>query len=216
MMLFELLMDMFDEEIEDDYINNNGIRGVEARDVYGDLSGTAYFKHWCGLSPQLFEYIAHHINYELSTPRNIYFRYSEEENRGRIRRRCKITNNNRLINFLHTMNENSKIWDQAATHGWNISSVSQDFKHVLMAFTKTFGNFIRILSDEQKIMNQGLFTCSDTAYQILDGSMYRRRKTCNLKDGIARRDYYDWKRNWPESVKYIYTLLQLLHHQYLL
>ena len=114
-----MMMDIFDEEEEDDYMDNNyGIR-LQAKDVYGDLYGTPFFKNWCGLS---------------------------------------------------------------------------------------FGGFIQPLTDTQKVMNQGIFQSSSTAYQILDGSMYKRRRTQNLRDGYARRDYYDWKNNWAESVKCLYYI----------
>ena len=90
-------------------------------------------------------------------PRNIYFEYTDEQNRNRRRRPCKISDENRFIEFLHTMNENGRVWTSATINGWNISSVSRDFIHVLIQFCKTYSNdWICKMTDDEKELSRGI------------------------------------------------------------
>ena len=99
------------------------------------------------------------------------------------------------------MNENQREWTSARDNGWNITSVSKDFFHVLIQFCKTFADdWICKPTDDEKRDWQGSIKGYPTAYQIMDGVMMRRRKTKNLPEGVERSDYYDHKLNMPEAV----------------
>ena len=98
------------------------------------------------------------------------------------------------------MSEQPRIWNCAFENHWNISSVSRDFKHILIYFNKRFSDWISPLSDEQKVAAQGLYQHNDDSCCALDGSMFRRYKRKYLENGIRRSDYYDHKRKYPEAL----------------
>ena len=173
----------------------------DARDVKGDIYGTAFFEPWVGMPTGLYDWLWKGMREPIREPRNIYFEYTDAENKRRRRRPCKISDENRFIEFLHTMNENGRVWTSASCNGWNISSVSRDFIHVLMQFCKTYSTeWICKMDVEEKRNYQGTWEQYPDAYQLMDGSMYRRRKTKNLPDGVQREDYYDHKLKMPEAV----------------
>ena len=43
----------------------------------------------------------------------IYFKFSDEENKHRKKRRCKINTKNRIIHFMHTMGDAPKLFNIA-------------------------------------------------------------------------------------------------------
>ena len=94
---------IFDDDEKDEYecIQNDNpfahmaIGDVPARDVFGDISNTAYFYHWANMPPAMFDYIRNRMREPLSQARNIHFIYSDEENSLRKRRPCKISIDNR-------------------------------------------------------------------------------------------------------------------------
>eukprot|EP01083_Nonionella_stella_P081523 224616_1 len=110
----------------------------EAHDMYGELTNTIFFKHYTGIYDDLFRYIHNRIKNRLFEARNIQFEYEPDANRLRQRRRCKLTQANRLMNFLHQMKSGQIIWDAAREHGWNIASASNDFFHCLLHFVDEF------------------------------------------------------------------------------
>ena len=199
--LFALFDDDDDGDEEQQYrYQYQQIGNVAARDVYGDLYGTPFFPYWVNCNETHFQYIHDSLHDVIGQPRNIHFNYTPTENLNRRRRRCKISDTNRVVDFLHVMGEAPKVWCSAADNGWNPSSQSRDFRHVLWHFVDTFaGQWIRPLTNAERISNR-IIPGYSTAYSIIDGCMFMRRRTKNLKPGIRRRDYYDKKHNHPESV----------------
>ena len=211
--LLTLLAIVAEEIDDDDYFfieqqqqqyNNRPPIDCPAKDLKQELYGTAFFPSYVNMPTELYDYIEQtwmQSEHPPSECRNIYFEYSDQANKTRRRRPCKISDPNRIIQFLHEMCESPRVWTSAASNGWNISSVSRDFHHMLIQFCRTFGDdWITPMSATQRTNCQGLWPNYPTAYQCLDGSKYRRRKTKNLPPGIERKMYYDWKHKMPEAI----------------
>eukprot|EP00483_Globobulimina_turgida_P001140 UN01142 len=169
------------------------------KDIYSDIKKTPFFGHRANCNQLMFEHIFNEMDMDMNLPRNIDFEYSFDENALRKQRKCKISNRNRLLEWLHQLGEQPKVWNSAYDNGWNPSSISRDFKHILMYFVRNFGHYIRPLSDQEK-RDSMVYDNYPQVYCSLDGSMFRRRKTYILRDDISRPDYYDHKQKWAESI----------------
>ena len=195
------VIDYNDEDDDDD--NNMQYRliaNVQPNDIYNKIYGTVWFKHYTGINQALFDYIIGEIGFDVTEARNIHFAYSDHDNYFRKRRKCKITVRNRIINFLHQMRTGEIVHDIAYENGWNASSVSADFFHVLIQFVKRFDSeWIRKMDDNIKDQLLGLFEGYPTAYQALDGVQFPRRKSKRLPNGIRRRELYLYKHKFPEG-----------------
>lgn len=176
------------------------IGDIAARDIYSEIYGTPFFKHYTGVHENLFDYICIRLEPAIFEARNYNLRNDFEENKGRKRRPCKISNKNRIINFLHGMRTGEIVWDAARNHGWNIMSASQDFFHVLYHFVKLFdSSWLCEMSDIQKNGLKGRVPEYSTSYQTLDGSHFLTTKSKTLPDGVRRREVYCWKHRWPQG-----------------
>ena len=185
---------------DDQSFRSQAIGVVPARDVYSEIYGTVYFKHYTGITEELFDYICGHLEEEIYEARNYNLNLDLLFNKSRNRRSCKISNKNRIINWLHQMRTGQIIWDAAREHGWNIYSASQDFLHVLYHFVKIFdGDWIREMNDEQKNGLKGRVREYPNSYQSLDGTQMLSTKSKKLPDGMRRREVYCWKHRWPQG-----------------
>ena len=209
MIMYQIFLEIVDDDEEDELMTDDKynpwqhmqIGNVAARDIYNDIINTGFFYSWANCPRAMFDYIRNGMAERLSQPRNIDFLYTDAQNALRRRRPCKVSLDNRVLHLLHTFGEGNKVWKAAAQNGWNISSVSKDFRWALICFVKEFGDWISDLTPAQRAAQQGLISDDyPTVVKILDGSMYRRRKTTHLPPGINRKDYYDHKRNWAEAI----------------
>lgn len=186
--------------VNDPRLRSQAIGDVPARDIYSEIYGTVYFKHYTGITEQLFDFICSRLEEEISEARNYNLRLDLLFNKTRRRRKCKISNKNRIINWLHQMRTGQIIWDAAQEHGWNIYSASQDFFHVLYHFVRLFdGDWIREMSDDQKNGLKGRVVQYPNSYQSLDGTQMLTTKSKKLPDGMRRREVYCWKHRWPQG-----------------
>ena len=175
-------------------------RGVAARDVFQELAGTAYFSHYVNMNREMFDYINQQLGPIIEQPRNIYGEYTWTENLNRKYGKCKLKTVNRIMNFLHSMAEGPKLWDLAAFNRYNVASESEEFKHCLMHFVRTFdAKWIRELTPAEKSASR-VYRHYPTVYCSLDGCMFMRRKSKKLRPGIRRRDYFDYKHRHAESI----------------
>eukprot|EP01083_Nonionella_stella_P063579 165213_1 len=147
-----------------------GIGKVPPRDIYSEIYGTVWMKHHTGVNERLFDYIDHHLNERLYEPRNNDGEYDAWYNKYvRRRRACKISNRNRIINFLHQMRSGEILWDSSLEHQWCLYSCGVDFFHCLLHFVNTFDQeWIRNMSDNEIHASLGLFDGYQHAYQALD------------------------------------------------
>ena len=180
------------------------MKNTIGKDIKLDLYGTAFFEPYVNLPKPLYDAIWADFEcseHPISEARNIYFEYDEQENKTRRRRKCKISDENRFIEWLHQMNEQPRVWTSAAVNGWNHSSFSRDFIHVTLQFVRTFSDeWVAPMEDDQKRDCMGIWSDFPQSYQAMDGSMSRRRKTKNLPPGVLRKDYYDYKLKMPEAI----------------
>ena len=182
------------------YTQPQSIRNTAAKDVYGDIYNTVWFKHYTGVKETVFDYIKNGLFERIYDARNIYGHFTAAQNAARVQRACKIDNNNRIINFLRQMRTGQIIWDAAHENGWNIKSASFDFYHVLIHFVDEFeSEWIRPLSDDERRAAQGLWPDYPNAYQCLDGSHFHRRRSKTLPEGFRRREMYCYKHKYPEG-----------------
>ena len=131
------------------------------------IHNTVFFKHYTGINEDLFDYIYNRLNERLYEARNIYFKYGCEFNKTRNRRACKINNRNRIINFLHQMRTCDIIWNIAFEYGWDITSASVDFFHVLFHFVDEFyDEWVHQMTDQQKNDMKGMFIGYPEAFQM--------------------------------------------------
>eukprot|EP01083_Nonionella_stella_P078345 214364_1 len=176
------------------------IGNVPASDLYSTLSGSAYFGHYANCNERMFNHIYEHLEERITRPRDIHFERTDAENMQRRRRRCKVSHRNRLLQFLHDIGEQPKLWTSAYHNGWNPSSLSRDFKHILVHFVLQFNDdWIKPLTPTQR-RDAMVYENYPTAYCSWDGSMYRRRMTYILPENMERADWYDHKRKYPESI----------------
>ena len=170
------------------------------RDMFGDIHGTVWFRHYCGISESCFAHIYRGIGIAIYEARNIYFLYDPVSNAARRRRACKISNRNRIIQWLHQMRTGQIIWNAAFEHGWNVHSASVDFFHVTFHFvTHFYDEWINRLTPTQRQDMAGSWPSFPTAYQALDGSQFLTTKSKTLPDGYNRRDVYCWKTRHPQG-----------------
>ena len=131
------------EDVDDDLIQESetehksidvdkppSVATLPPKDIYSEIYNTVWFKHHTGVCEDLFDYIHAGIAFDITEARNTRFKYSDEDNYARRRRPCKISTQNRVIHFLHTMRTGGIVWDNARDNNWNIASVSEDFHHV--------------------------------------------------------------------------------------
>ena len=178
---------------------NSLVRALPPKDVYGDIRNTVWFKHYTGISEDIFNYVVDEIGFDITEARNIDFKYGALENYYRKRRPCKISVPNRIIHFLHTMRTGNICWDASHDNNWNIASVSEDFYHVLIHFVERFDHeWIRPMTEEEKDMGCLWWEYPD-AYQAADGCHFVRRKSKTLPEGVRRRELYLYKHKYPEG-----------------
>ena len=192
---------LFDDDIEIiDGRRSQSIGGMPAKDKYTEIYGTAFFKHWTGLSERLYDMIERRLHDRLYEARNIHFEFDPVTNAARKRRACKISNRNRILNFLHQMRTGEIIWNAAFEHGWNIYRASVDFFHVLYHFVDEFyDEWVCPMSTAEKNDMKGNWPLYPTAYQAMDGVQFETTKSTVLPDGYRRRDVYCWKHRWPQG-----------------
>jgi len=181
------------------------IGNLPARDVFGDLFNCGLFPPWVQSNRIMFQHIHDELlaldENDVRQARNVQFKHTAQENLDRRRVPCKISDTNRIVNFLHVMAEAPKVWSSAASNGWNPSSQSRDFRHILYHFVQKFGPiWIRPLNNAEKVSLQGSFYGYPSATQIIDGCMFQRRITKNLDPRFRKIDYFDHKHNHGESL----------------
>ena len=178
---------------------SQAIGNIPVIDVHASIYGTVFWKHYSGVNEQTFDYIDNRLNERIYEARNNDGQYTPAQNAQRRRRPCKVTNTNRILNFLRQMRTGQIIWDSAREYKWNIMSASVDFYHVLLHFVDEFDSeWIRKLTDQEKRDAQGLWPVYPTAYQALDGSHFHRRRSKHLPEGTRRREWYGYKHKYPE------------------
>lgn len=162
---------MMDDPAVPSDVHSNGnqsqaIGRTAARDKYNEISGTPFFPHYTGVSEDIFDAVFDRMDDRMYEPRNIHFEYSRLQNQARKRRSCKISNQNRLIHFLHQMRTGEILWDAALDHGWNYNSSYLDFYHVLWHFVDKFKDMIKPMSPAAKSAMKGLWPPYHHAYQV--------------------------------------------------
>ena len=171
-----------------------------AKDVYAAMRDSGYCAHHYNMNPRMFEFIIHEMLPLVAQPINVDFKYTYEENLERRWSSCKLDNLNRIGAFLHEMSEGTKVWTSAWQNGWNAPSISRNWRHNLFHFLDRFdGQWIRPMSATELVQNQ-VWPNYPTACCALDGSMFRRRMTTTLPDGVDRVDYFDHKHQRPEAI----------------
>eukprot|EP01084_Bolivina_argentea_P191600 329110_1 len=180
---------------------SQSIGNLPAVNVYSSIFNTVFFKHYTGIHEDLYVYIKHRMDKRISSARNVSFKYTQYFNQmfGRSRK-CKLDNDNRLVCFLHQFRTGELVWNAAFHHGWNITSISLDFFHILFHFVDEFyDDWVTEMSDEEKTQMIGMFDGYPLCYQTLDGSQFLTTKSSKLPGGVRRREYYCWKHRWPEG-----------------
>ena len=65
----------------------------------------SYFLHYTGLVEPIYDFIYDGLKDVILTARNVRFEYDEDTNNARKRRPSKLSAANRIIVFLHALNE---------------------------------------------------------------------------------------------------------------
>ncbi len=71
----------------------------------------------------MFDYIPNGLHNIITQPRNLKFRYSPAQNLMRRWGQAKITTANRVLEFLHTHGEQTKVWESAYNNGCNFNNI---------------------------------------------------------------------------------------------
>eukprot|EP01083_Nonionella_stella_P039453 107295_1 len=198
--IIDLVINDEETEVENESSPYQPIGKMPPVDMEATLKGSIFMRQHVNCNETMLDYIVSNLSPQIANPRNINFKYTWDENAARRQSPSKISLINRIIHFMHTMSEKTKVWDNARQNGWNPSSSSRDFKHVLMYFVRTFADWIRPMSNAEKLSEQGSFESAPQAYSIIDGSMFRRQKSAKLRPDITRADYYDHKHKTAESI----------------
>ena len=189
-----------DDALRDGELVSMAIGNIPPVNVHADIYNTVWFKPYTGIRERTFDYINGRLNERIYEARNIHGEYDAITNAARKRQPCKVSNINRIINFLRQMRTGEIIWDAARECGWNIFSASVDFYHLLLHFVDEFeADWIRPLTNREKRNAKGLWPDYPNAYQALDGSHFHRRKSKHLPPGMRRRELYLYKHRFPEG-----------------
>ena len=167
--------------------------------VYDEYKGTNYFKRMLGVSERVFDYIHNGLKQRILEPRNVRYKYTDAQNQARRHRQCKATTQNRVAAFLYSMKNGSRVWATADRFGSNVTTISDDFRHVASHFVKQFdAEWIREMNEDEKKEAANLFEV-DGALYALDGKQFLRRRSTKLPDGVRRKDMYCHKHKMPEG-----------------
>ena len=164
------------------------------KDKYNEIRGTVFWEPYCGVSEDIFDEIERRLSFRITEARNVYFEYTRQQNLARRRQACKISNRNRILNFLRQLKTGQIEWDAVFEHGWNRWSVRVDFLHVLWHFVDEFDADTICKMDAATIAGmQGTLPQYPRCYQLLDGCQFKCLRSGTLPPGTRRRDYYCWK-----------------------
>ena len=159
--------------------------------LYSEIHIASYFKHYTGINEDLLNFICSQVEAEIYEARKY--------NLIKKRRRCKTSNKNRTFNFLHQMRTGEMTWD-ACNHGWNTTSTSQDFFHVLYHFVKTFDSaWLCPMSYSQRAWSRGRVPESASTHQALDGAQLLTTKSKKLPVEIRRSKACCWIPIWSQA-----------------
>ena len=198
-------LEIFDDDyviLDDDPKTDLGKHFIkqDPGDIHSEIYGYPWFKHETGVCEELFDIMMARMDERISEARNIYGKYTEEENKQRKKRSCNITNENGFICFLQQMRSGKLIWNSAFEHKWNKSSVNVGFFHVLEHFVDEFdAEVIKKMDDDEILSQLGAFEGYPSAYQCLDGSHFIRRRSVELPEGLRRREMYSYKTKAAEG-----------------
>ena len=192
--------EIFDEKQPKEPPVYRPIGKLAPKDVYTEIAGSAFFKRLTGIDEPIFDYIVNQLRVPLSKPKNIYFEYTDAENDTRIRRKCKLSVENRLLAFLFRMKDKTTLWHNAFHFGWNVGSLSKDFQWIAITFDKTLEPiWIKELNQQEKQASKGLIDGYNDAVYIVDGKHFVRRRSKEISDGTKRTEWYSYKHRNPEG-----------------
>lgn len=170
------------------------------KDIYNEIAGTVFFKRLAGIDEPIFDYIVEQLRAPLRKAKNIDFKYTDAENDARVHRTCKLSLENRLLAFLFRMKDKTTLWHNAFRFGWNVASLSKDFRWIAITFDKTLEpTWIRELNQQEKQASRGLIDGFDNAVYIVDGKHFVRRRSSEISDGTKRTEWYSYKHKNPEG-----------------